>query len=137
MEYLYNQFIPICLVVGKNDYNKIGLARLGDSMQEFHSMYCRCCVLTILTLCMRDMMANWALDALIELLQHKYKVMQFPNSIEGWQSHSGNMPLVSHCQNFLDLEYTHRFNAKVVDAKFIDGVLDEGELAEFGNNVKR
>jgi hypothetical protein len=24
-------------------------------------------------------MANWALDALIELLQHKHKAMQFPN----------------------------------------------------------
>jgi hypothetical protein len=69
-------------------------------------------------------MANWALDALIELLQHKYKAMQFPNLIEGWQSHSGNMPLVSRCQNFLDLEYSRSFNVKAFDSKFIDGVLD-------------
>jgi hypothetical protein len=33
------------------------------------------------------------LDIIILCNLHKYKAMQFPNSIEGWQSHSGNMPL--------------------------------------------
>jgi hypothetical protein len=81
-------------------------------------------------------MANWALDALIELLQHKYKAMQFPNSIKGWQSHSGNMPLVLRCQNFSDLEYTRRYDVESFDAKFIDGILDQGEPQE-GHHSKR
>jgi hypothetical protein len=81
-------------------------------------------------------MANWELDALIELLEHKYKAMQFPNSIKGWQSHSGNMPLVLRCQNFSDLEYTRRYDVESFDAKFIDGILDQGEPQE-GHHSKR
>jgi hypothetical protein len=82
-------------------------------------------------------MANWALDALIKLLQHKYKAMQFPNSIECWQSQSGNMLLVSWCQHFLDLEYTCRFDVQAFDAKFTNRVLDQGEPKELRNNAKR
>jgi hypothetical protein len=47
------------------------------------------------------------------------------------------MPLVSRCQNFLDLEYNRLFNVEAFDAKFIDGVLDQGEPLEVGNNAKR
>jgi hypothetical protein len=143
MEYFYNQFIPIWLVVGKYHYYEIGLSQIEELYAQipFHVLQLVRVNRTVPLYegCDKNgcLMANWALDALIELLQHKYKAMQFPNSIEGWQSHSGNMPLVSRCQNFLDLEYNRLFNVEAFDAKFIDGVLDQGEPLEVGNNAKR
>ncbi len=143
MEYLYNEFIPIWLAVGKHHYYEIGLGQIEELYARipFHVLQLLRVNRTVPLYEGSDKtgrpMANWALDALIELLQHKYKAMQFPNSIEGWQSHSGNMPLVSRCQNFSDLEYSRCFDVEAFDSKFIDGVLDMGEPQELGHNAKR
>ncbi len=46
------------------------------------------------------------------------------------------MQLVSRCQNFSDLEYTRRYDVESFDAKFINGILDQGEPQE-GHHSKR
>jgi hypothetical protein len=56
------------------------------------------------------LMAQWAMDALMELLQVKYKAMDFPNSREGVQNHSTNMPLVLHVKIFCTTQYTRQYN---------------------------
>jgi hypothetical protein len=75
-------------------------------------------------------MANWQLDAIIELLQKRnYKAMESPNTISGWQmSHSVNMPLAAHYSHFADNEFSRRFDAVGSSkAKFIDVALEDSQ----------
>jgi hypothetical protein len=143
MEYLYNEFIPVWLAVGKHHNYEIGLGQIEELYARIpYNILQQLRVNRTVPLYEGSNktgrpMANWAFDALIELLQHKYKAMQFPNSIEGWQSHSGNMPLVSRCQNFSDLEYSRSFDVEAFDSKFIEGVLDPCAVQETGQNAKR
>jgi hypothetical protein len=80
-------------------------------------------------------MAHWALDQIIELIQHKFKLMDFPNTVEGWQHHSVNMSLVSRCVTHCDLEYSRRFDADSFDAQFERGIAN-GNATDKGNKQK-
>jgi hypothetical protein len=77
-------------------------------------------------------MAQWAMDALMELLQIKYKVMNFPNSTEGWQNHSTNMPLVTRSKIFCSTEYSHRYDVEAFDEIFFE-FQAAGEKQDKGN----
>jgi hypothetical protein len=116
IESLYNVFTPICIATGKHHYFEICLTQMEE-------LYCAI-PYPILQLVRENQtvplhkgrnkrgqrMAHWALDQIIELIQHKFKLMDFPNTVEGWQHHSINMPLVSRCVMHCDLEYSRRFD---------------------------
>ena len=78
-------------------------------------------------------MAEWAMDALMELLQIKYKAMNFPNSREGWQSHSTNMPLVARAKVFCQTKYSRRFDVDSYDEQFFE-FNAAGEKQDKANN---
>jgi hypothetical protein len=65
-------------------------------------------------------MANWALDQVMELLQIKYKDMNFPSTHSGWQEHSTNMPLVSRCKKYAETEYSRRHDVESYDEQFFE-----------------
>jgi hypothetical protein len=48
--------------------------------------------------------------------------MDFPNTVEGWQHHSVNMPLVLRCVTHCDLEYSRHFDDDLFDAQFERGI---------------
>jgi hypothetical protein len=77
-------------------------------------------------------MAQWALDAIMELLQIKYKDMNFPNDQEGWQKHSTNMPLVSRCKIFAQTEYSRSHDVESYDEQFLEFEA-AGEKQDKGN----
>ena len=60
-------------------------------------------------------MAQWAMDALMELLQTKYKAMHFPNSTEDWQNNSTNMPLVAQAKIFCSTKYKRLYDVDSYD----------------------
>jgi hypothetical protein len=80
-------------------------------------------------------MAHWALNQIIELIQQKFKLMDFPNTVQGWQHHSVNMLLVSCCVTHCDLEYSLRFNVDSFDAQFERGI-PNGNSTDRGNKKK-
>ena len=112
VEYLYEYFIPIWLMTSNHNYVEIALTQIEalygrvpfhvlqstreNQMQSIHAGNDRD----------GRPMAQWAMDALMELLQIKYKAMDFPNSREGWQNNLTNMPLVSQAKIFCATEYT-------------------------------
>jgi hypothetical protein len=77
-------------------------------------------------------MAHWALDQIIELIQRTFKLMDFTNTVEGWQHHSVNMPLVLCCVTHCDLEYSRPFDVNLFDAQFKRG-LPDGNATDKGN----
>ena len=84
VEYIYNQFIPIWLMTGKHNYVKIALNQIEDLYRRvpFHVLQAarENRMQPIHPGVDRDgkPMAQWALDAIMELLQIKYKAMNFP-----------------------------------------------------------
>jgi hypothetical protein len=138
IESLYNVFTPIWIATGKHHYFEICLTQMEE-------LYCAM-PYPILQLVRENLtvplhkgrnkrgqrMAHWALDQIIELIQHKFKLMDFPNTVEGWQHHSVNMPLVSRCVTHCDLEYSGRFDVDSFDAQFERGIPD-GDETDKGN----
>jgi hypothetical protein len=76
--------------------------------------------------------ADWAMDALMELLQTKYKAMNFPSTLKGWQNHSTNMPLVARAKKFAETEYTRRSNVESFDEMYFQ-FNAAGEKQDKGN----
>jgi hypothetical protein len=138
VEYLYEYFIPIWLSTSKHNYVEIALNQIEDlygrvpfhvlqaarenRMQPIHKGVDRD----------GTPMAQWALDAVMELLQIKYKAMNFPNSREGWQNHSTNMPLVSRAKIFCQSEYSRRYDVESYDEQFFEFEA-AGEKQDKGN----
>jgi hypothetical protein len=138
VEYLYEYYIPIWLVCGKHNYVEIALNQIEDlyrripfdvlqtarenRFQPIHAGKDRDGV---------DM-AEWALDAIMELLQIKYKGMNFPDSREGWQMHSTNMPLVARSKVYTQSEYTHMYDVEAFD-ELIFEFKGAGEKQDKGN----
>jgi hypothetical protein len=126
VEYLYEYFIPVWLMTSKHNYVEIALNQIEDlyaripfnilqaarenRMQPLHSGTDRD----------GNPMAQWAMDALMELLQVKYKAMNFPNSAEGWQNHSTNMPLVARAKIFCTTEYNRRYDVGSFDEMYFE-----------------
>jgi hypothetical protein len=142
VEYLYEYFIPVWLMTGKHNYVEIALNQIEDLYGRipFH----------ILQVARENRMqpihvganrdgvphAHWAMDALMELLQIKYKSMNFPNSRDGWQSHSTNMPLVARAKTFSQTEYSRRYDVDSYDEQFFE--FDAaGNKQDKGNNKKQ
>ncbi len=87
IESLYNCFTPIWLATGKHHYFEICLTQ----MEELY----RVIPFEILQIVRENRtvplhkgmdkrgkrMAHWALDQIIELIQHKFKLMDFPNTV--------------------------------------------------------
>jgi hypothetical protein len=63
---------------------------------------------------------NWALDQVMELLQIKYKDMNFPKTRKSWQEHSTNMPLVARAKKYAETEYSRRFDVNSYDEQFLE-----------------
>jgi hypothetical protein len=80
-------------------------------------------------------MANWALDALIELMQRYYHKMNFTNTIEGWKLHSGNISLIATSIQFSTNEYTKVQSTDQMSTKFVDFV-DYDETRDVDNRRK-
>ena len=59
--------------------------------------------------------AEWALDAIIENFQTRYKQMPFNNTAYDWVKHSINMPFVSRCRTFVEEEMSRRFDCDGMD----------------------
>jgi hypothetical protein len=138
VEYLYEFFIPIWLVTAKHNYVEIALNQIEDlyGRVPFHVLQAarenRMQPLHVGSDRDGVPMAQWALDAIMELLQIKYKAMNFPNSREGWQKHSTNMPLVARCKTFCQTEYSHRYDVDSYDEQFLE--FDAaGENQDMGN----
>jgi hypothetical protein len=99
VEWLYKYFIPIWLMVGKHNYVEIGLSQMEDlySGVPFHVLQAirenRFLPLHKGKTRNGQHMANWALDQVMELLQIKYKDMNFPKTQSGWQEHSTNIKI--------------------------------------------
>ena len=102
IEWLYTKFLPIWLALGKNHYFEIGLSMIE---QFYHDIPFDILHMTRSnqTVPLYDgvnktgePMANWALDAIIELLQKYYHGMQLPNEILSWRKHSGNAVSYTH-----------------------------------------
>jgi hypothetical protein len=138
VEYLYEYFIPIWIMTGKHNYVEIGLNQIEDlyGRVPFHVLQAarENRMQPIHTGTDRDgkPMAHWALDALMELLQIKYKAMNFPNSREGWQNHSTNMPMVSRARTFCETEYSRRYDVDAYDEQFLE-FQAAGENQDKGN----
>jgi hypothetical protein len=77
-------------------------------------------------------MAHWALDQIIELIQHKFKSVDFPNTVEGWQHHHVDMPLFSRCVTHCNLKYSRRFHVDPFDTQFKRDIPD-GNAMDKGN----
>jgi hypothetical protein len=56
----------------------------------------------------------------MELLQIKYKDMNFPKTQSGWQEHSTNMPLVAWAKKYAEMEYSRRFDVDSYDEQFLE-----------------
>jgi hypothetical protein len=104
VEYLYEYFIRLWLMTGKSNYVEIGLSQIKDlyGRVPYHILQViqENRMLPLHPGKDRDGrdMTHWAMDALLELMQPKYKSMNFPSALDGWQKHSTNMPLVSRCE---------------------------------------
>jgi hypothetical protein len=126
VEALYKYFIPVWLMVGKQNYVEIGLSQIEDlyGPVSFHVLQsiCKNRMLPLHpgTDCDGQKQADWAMDALMELLQTKYKTMNFLSTLEGWQNHSTNMPLVARAKKFAETEYTQRSNVKSFDEMYFE-----------------
>jgi hypothetical protein len=89
VEYLYEYFIPIWLMTSKHNYVEIALNQIEDLFGRvpFHVLQAsrenRMQAIHVGNNRDATPMAQWAMDALMELLQVKYKAMNFPNSREG------------------------------------------------------
>jgi hypothetical protein len=141
IESLYNCFTPIWLATGKHHYFEICLTQMEELYRviPFEILQTvrenRTVPLHKGTDKRGKRMAHWALDQIIELIQHKFKLMDFPNTVEGWQHHSVNMPLVSRCATHCDLEYSRRFDVDSFDEQFERGIPD-GNATDKGNKQK-
>ena len=124
VEYLCEYFIPIWIMTGKHNYVEIALNQIKDLYPcvSFHIPQAarENCFQPLHRGKDRDgvPMSNWALDAIMELLQIKYKAMDFPDSREGWQKHLKNMPLVARSKVFTQGEYTGMYDVKGYDELF-------------------
>jgi hypothetical protein len=138
VEYLYEYFIPLWLMTGKQNYVEIGLSQIEDlyGRVPYHILQVirENRMLPIHPGKDRDGrdMAHWAMDALMELMQPKYKSMNFPSTLEGWQNHSTNMPLVARCKRFAETEYRRRYGVSSYDEQFLEFVA-AGESQDIGN----
>ena len=139
VEYLYEYFIPIWLMTSKHNYVEIALNQIEDlyGRVPFHVLQAarenRMQPIHVGVDRNGTPMAQWALDALMELLQIKYKAMNFPNSREGWQKHSTNMPLVARSKIFCQTEYSRRYDVESYDEQFFEFEA-AGEKQDKGNN---
>jgi hypothetical protein len=126
VEWLYEYFIPIWLMVGKHNYVEIGLSQMEDlySRVPFHVLQAirenRFLPLHKGKTRNGQHMSNWALDQVMELLQIKYKDMNFPKTQTGWQEHSTNMPLVARSKKYAETEYSRRFDVDSYDEQYLE-----------------
>jgi hypothetical protein len=116
----YAWFTPVWLVMQKSTYYDIGSSKIEE-------LYWQIQFWVLQTFWIKwtvplytgkydklgPQMANWQLDAIIELLQKcYYKAIESPNTLSGWQmSHSVNMPLATRYSHFADNEYRRQFDA--------------------------
>ena len=87
----------------------------------------------------REECAEWALDAIIENFQLRYKKMSFNNTADDWVKHSINMPFVSRCKTFIEDEMSIRYDVEAMDAYNEDGKdggIDTGSTDK-GNKKKK
>jgi hypothetical protein len=90
IESLYNCFTPIWLATGKLHYFEICLTQMEELYRiiPFEILQTVRENRTVPLHKGKDKrgmrMAHWALDQIIELIQHKFKLMDFPNTVEGW-----------------------------------------------------
>jgi hypothetical protein len=126
VECLHECFIPIWLMTSKHNYVEIALNQIEDlcGRTPYHLLQ------TIRENRMQPLhpgadrdgtpMAQWTMDALMELLQIKHKAMNFPNSREDWQNHSTNMPLVPRARMFCNTEHSRRCGVEACDKMFFE-----------------
>ena len=130
VEWLYANFIPVWFATSKKHCYQNALYQIDDLYQRIpfdllqHIRVNRMRQLYTGKNQRGRVMANWAIDAVIELVQAKYKQMNFPNTPEGWVRHTPHMGLVAACSALSSNEYSRRFDIESFNAMFEKGEAD-------------
>jgi hypothetical protein len=84
-----------------------------------------------------------AMDEMMEIVQHKYKSMDFPGDDDAFERHSYNMPLNQQCATYAYHQYGDRYDVDSVDdynsgvSKGDSDVADKGSRKKAGVASKR
>jgi hypothetical protein len=78
---------------------------------------------------------HWLDQIILELIQHKFKLIDFPSTVEGLQHHSINMPRLSRCVTHCNLEYSRPFDVDSFDVQSERGIPDDNSMDK-GNKKK-
>jgi hypothetical protein len=141
IEWLYKEFLPIYLYTGKKNYFEIvcGMMEEMYGKLDYKLLHLTRINRTIPLYTGVDTdgrpMANWAIDALIELVQKYYHKMNFRNdNLEGWMQHSPNVQLNNKSIRLAKTEY-HRFWSES-EKDLRNGTGNENDLDQARNRKK-
>jgi hypothetical protein len=142
IEALYCKFLPLYLVTKKNHYVETVLSNIEDFYSKLSSKLLHLVRINRTTPLYSGNdkqgmpMANWALDAVIELQQKYYHKMQQGSNVTGWLKNSPHIMLMNKCKRFTQQEYSKVKNVVVRENKLIDHV-DNDSSNDPAGNMKR
>ena len=143
IEALYCKFLPYYQATGKRNYVQIVLSNIDAFYSEIPANLLHLVRINRTSPLYKGNdkygrpMANWALDAIIELQQKFYHRMK-QGSVEGWLKNSPHMMLMNKCQRFSNFEYSKVKTPERRDAKMSGDHTDaSGSPIDPNNNRKR
>jgi hypothetical protein len=142
IEALYNKFLPIYLATRKSHYVEMVLGNIETFYSKLSSKLLHLVRVnrTSPLYSGNDRqgmpMANWALDAIIELQQKYYHRMQQGSSVTGWLKNSPHIMLMNKARRFTQKEYSRIKKEATRENKLIDHV-DDDSNNDPGGNKKR
>jgi hypothetical protein len=142
IEALYSKFLSVYLALGKKHYVEIVLGNMDQFYAQLPSKLLHLVQINRTSPLYEGNdsqgrpMANWALDAIIEVQQKYYHRMQQGTNVKGWLQNSPHIMLMNKAQRFIQFEYCRVRDAKCRDSKMIDHVDNDVHL-DHGQNQKR
>ena len=119
VEWIYNLFITVWLSLGKHTYQSTGLSQIDklysrlpylilQQLREnrFLPSYNR-------TNLYGTEMKEWELVKVMELINGKYKDMDFNKDLDGWMRRSQNLTLCTKSRVFVENEYCYNSDVSV------------------------
>ena len=77
-----------------------------------------------------------ALDECMEIVQHKYKSMEFPGTEESFERHSYNMPLSQKCATYAYHQYSFRYDLDSVEEYNSGKSVGDSDVSDKGSRKK-
>jgi hypothetical protein len=142
LEALYSKFLSIYNALGKKHYVEIVLGNIDAFYSQLPSKLLHLVRINRTSPLYEGNdrqgkpMANWALDAIIEVQQKYYHRMQQGTSVKGWLQNSPHIMLMNKAQRFVQYEYCRVKEKQCRDSKMVDHV-DGDVRMDHGQNQKR